>query len=48
MIRQDELATLLTSNRPFSAQDLEKIRSTAKELNYQILYCPERNWGCNS
>ena len=45
MIRQDELATLLTSNRPFSAQDLEKIRSTAKELNYQILYLPGEELG---
>ena len=40
MIRQDELATLLTSNAPFTPQDLEKIRSTAKDLNYQILYLP--------
>jgi spermidine synthase len=40
MIRQDELATLLTSNEAFTAQDLEKIRTTAKELNYQILYLP--------
>lgn len=40
MIRQDELATLLTSNAPFTAQDLDKIRSTAKDLNYQILYLP--------
>jgi len=40
MIRQDELATLLTSNQPFSAEDLAKIRSTAQELHYQILYLP--------
>jgi len=40
MMRQEELATVLTSNRPFSSQDLEKIRNTAKELNYQILYLP--------
>ena len=40
MIRQGELATLLTSNAPFSPQDLEKIRTTAKDLNYQILYLP--------
>jgi spermidine synthase len=40
MIRQDELATLLTSNQPFTPQDLEKIRTTAKDLNYQILYLP--------
>ena len=40
MIRQDELATLLTSNQPFTAQDLEKIRTTSKDLNYQILYLP--------
>ncbi len=40
MIRQDELATLLTSNAPFTPQDLEKIRSTSKDLNYQILYLP--------
>ena len=29
MIRQGELATLLTSNQPFSPQDLEKIRATS-------------------
>ena len=40
MIRQEELATVLASNRPFSPQDLEKIRNTAKELNYQIIYLP--------
>jgi spermidine synthase len=40
MIRQDELATLLTSNQPLSAQDLEKIRATSEELNYQILFLP--------
>jgi len=40
MIRQDELATLLTSNEPFTPQDLEKIRTTAKDLNYQLLYLP--------
>jgi spermidine synthase len=45
MIRQEELATLLTSNQPFSAQDLEKIRATAKELNYQILYLPGQELG---
>ena len=40
MIRQDELATLLTSNRPFTAQDLAKIRDTVNELHYQVLYLP--------
>jgi spermidine synthase len=45
MIRQEELATLLTSNQPFSPQDLEKIRTTAKELNYQILYLPGEELG---
>ena len=40
MIRQDELATLLTSNEPFTSQDLEKIRTTAEDLNYQLLYLP--------
>jgi spermidine synthase len=40
MLRQEELATLLTSNQPFSAQDLDKIRSTSRDLNYQILYLP--------
>jgi hypothetical protein len=45
MIGQGELATLLTSNQPFSAQDLEKIRSTAKELNYQILFLPGEELG---
>jgi len=45
MIRQDELATLLTSNQPFSEQDLEKIRATAKDLNYQILFLPGEELG---
>jgi spermidine synthase len=45
MIRQEELATLLTSNQPFSAQDLEKIRATAKELDYQILFLPGEELG---
>jgi spermidine synthase len=45
MIRQDELATLLTSNQAFTAQDLEKIRTTAGDLNYQILYLPGEELG---
>jgi spermidine synthase len=45
MIRQEELATLLTSNQPFSAQDLDKIRTTAKELDYQILFLPGEELG---
>jgi spermidine synthase len=45
MIRQDELATLLASNEPFTPQDLEKIRATAKDLNYQILYLPGEELG---
>ncbi len=40
MIGQLELATVLTSNQPFSPQDLEKIKTTAKDLDYQILYLP--------
>jgi spermidine synthase len=45
MIRQDELATLLTSNQPFGAQDLERIRTTAQKLHYQILYLPGEELG---
>jgi len=45
MIRQEELATLLTSNQPFTPQDLEKIRTTARDLNYQILYLPGEELG---
>jgi len=45
MIRQEELATVLSSNQPFSPQDLEKIRGTAGELNYQILYLPGEKLG---
>ena len=45
MIRQDELATLLTSNRPFSAEDLEKLRTTANALHYEILYLPGQPLG---
>ncbi len=40
LVRQDDLATLLTSNQPFSPQDLEKIRATVKSMNYEILYLP--------
>ena len=39
------LATLLTSNAPFTPQDLEKIRSTSKDLDYQILYLPDEPLG---
>ncbi len=45
MIRQGELATLLTSNEPFTPQDLETIRTTAKDLDYQILYLPGEELG---
>ena len=45
MIRQDELATLLASNEPFTPQDLEKIRTTSRDLNYQILYLPGEELG---
>jgi spermidine synthase len=45
MIGQLELATLLVSNQPFSPQDLEKLRATAKELDYQILYLPGEELG---
>ncbi len=45
MIEQEELATLLVSNQPFSPQDLEKIRSTAKELKGVILYLPGEELG---
>ena len=41
MVRRGELATLLTSNQPFTAQDLEKIRATSRDLDYQILYLPD-------
>ena len=40
MVRRGELATLLTSNEPFTPQDLDMIRSTATGLDYQILYLP--------
>ncbi len=40
LIGQLELATLLASNQPFTPQDLEKIRTTAKDFDYQILYLP--------
>ncbi|MGD1158640.1 MAG: hypothetical protein ABSA41_22845 [Terriglobia bacterium] len=45
MIGQADLATLLLSNQPFSPQDLEKIRATAKELDYQILFLPGEELG---
>ncbi len=45
MIGQLELATLLTSNQPFSPQDLEKIKTTAKNLDFQILYLPGEELG---
>jgi hypothetical protein len=45
MVRQEELATLLVSNQPFSPQDLEKIRSTSRDLNYQILFLPGEELG---
>ena len=45
MIRQDELATLLASNQPFTPQDLDKIRATSRDLDYQILYLPGEELG---
>ncbi|HMD83298.1 MAG TPA: hypothetical protein VKO18_01200 [Terriglobia bacterium] len=45
VISQLDLATLLLSNQPFSPQDLEKLRATAKELDYQILYLPGEELG---
>jgi spermidine synthase len=45
MIRQGELATLLASNEPFTPLDLEKMRTTAKDLDYQILYLPGEELG---
>ncbi len=43
MLGQLDLATLLTSNQPFSPQDLEKIKTTARDLDLQILYLPGEN-----
>ncbi|MGD0221644.1 MAG: hypothetical protein ABSF71_04850 [Terriglobia bacterium] len=40
MIGQLDMATLLLSNQPLTPQDLDKLRSTAKDLDYQILYLP--------
>ncbi|MFZ0964893.1 MAG: hypothetical protein WAO35_28890 [Terriglobia bacterium] len=40
MIRQADLATLLVSNQPFTSKDLEKLRTTAGDLDYQLLYLP--------
>ena len=40
LIGQLDLATLLTSNEPFTVQDLQTLRSTARDLDYQILYLP--------
>ena len=33
------------ATKPFSPQDLEKIRTTAKDLDYQILYLPGEELG---
>ena len=45
MIREGELATLLTSNQPFTVQDLEKLRATTKDPDYQILFLPGEELG---
>jgi spermidine synthase len=40
LIGQDELATLLASNQPFTPRDLEKIRAISEALHYKLLYLP--------
>lgn len=40
VIADGEMATLLASNQPFSAQDLRCVRDTSKELGFQILVLP--------
>ncbi len=45
MIGQLDLATLLISNQPFSPQDLEKIKTAARDLDCQILFLPGEDFG---
>jgi SAM-dependent methyltransferase len=45
VIGRDQLATLLLSNQPFTPQDLEKIRSIAKDMDYEILFLPGQELG---
>jgi hypothetical protein len=40
LIGSDNVATLLVSNQPFSAEDLDRLRSIAEEMDFQFLFFP--------
>jgi hypothetical protein len=40
LVGTDRVATLLTSNQPFSDQDLNRIREIAEKMDFQLLYVP--------
>ena len=40
LVGTDRVATLLTSNQPFSDQDLNRIREIADKMDFQLLYVP--------
>jgi spermidine synthase len=42
LVNSRRISTLLLSNRPFSAQDIERIRSTAQDMEFTVFYLPGR------
>jgi hypothetical protein len=40
LVNSGKVSTLLLSNRPFSEQDLERIRSTAHEMDFSVFFLP--------
>jgi hypothetical protein len=40
LISSDEVATLLVSNRPLSAEDLDRLRSITEEMDFELLFFP--------
>jgi len=40
LVTVDKIATLLISRRPFTPGDVDKLLTTCKELQYQVIYAP--------
>jgi spermidine synthase len=40
LVNSGKVSTLLLSNQPFSAQDIERIRATAQDMQFSIFYLP--------
>lgn len=40
LLASGRIATLVASNRPLAAEDLRRIHSIAREMDFEVLYCP--------